>query len=178
VATGVSGRARHYPFSNQLDPALPTGVWQADVISPGDASGGSNTADVLFSEAGVFDDGFYSLEQIADQDDDSTARIRQLVFANQQNVTDPATPITSLLQGAGLGGTANTSGWQGRDLAFLPYFIGAGPIAATGLQLFVRFRTINVDTVTYRIHAWGYRWGPGAWSSPTGPRRPANSIFG
>ena len=177
MTIGVSQRVRHVPFQGADDPSLPIGIWQGDVESTGDASGGANTVDFVFSNSGEEDDSFYSLEQFGEQHDVVTSQVRQVIFNNQHNYRAPQTPITSTIMGDGGTGILGRTSWQGKDLGWLPYFLGTSPPAQAAVQLFLRFATNNVTTVAYRVHAWGYRWGPRAFGTPTGPRRPPGSVF-
>jgi len=179
MAVGDSVRAAIFPFLvSSGDPALPNAWWSADVEATGDASGGENTLDVIFSEAGSADDQLWSVEQFADQHDIITSLDRLFIPSNQRNLLNPGTPITSTVKGVSGGGILARTGWEGRDLMFLPYFMGGPPGARTGLRLFARWVVLNTNFVAYRVHAWGYRWGSQAYAAPGGPRRPIGSVFG
>lgn len=178
MSVGVGGRIRTLPFRGTSDPSLPASIWVVDVDTTGDGSGGANQADVIFHEAGEEDDSFYSLEQFGDQHDVVTALIRLFIVNNQRNYGAIASPVTSTIMGEGLTGLLARTAWQGRDKTWLPYFVGTGPAASTGLQLFLRFAVTNTNGVAYRVHAWGYRWTARAMDTPTGPRRPMGSVFG
>jgi len=156
---------------------MPSGIWQADIESTGDASGGTNNVDVVFSNSGEEDDSFYSLEQFGDQHDAADSLARQLQVANQHNYRSPTTPITSVYLASASTGIAAVTGWAARDFPFLPLFLGTSPPAVAAVQLFIRWSIVNTTTVAYRVHAWGYRWGPRVFDTPTGPRRPLGGIF-
>jgi len=178
MTIGVAQRVRHLPFRGTDDPSLPIGVWQADVDSPGDASGGQNSCDIIFNNAGEIDDNFYSLEQFGDQHDVVTGTVHEFIVNNQRNRGAETSPITSVIVSTSVTGLSGRTGWQGSMLPWLPYFVGDPPQATTNTQLFLRFSVTNTNGIAYRLHAWGYRWGPRAFDTPSGPRRPVGSIFG
>jgi len=179
MSVGVSQFIRHLPFNGSSDPSLPTGIWLVDVESTGDASGGENSLDVGFSTTDSFDDSFYSLEQFLTQHDAVTSLSQLFQAASQKNLVTPTTPITSTVLMVSSGtGIAGVTGWNGRALAWLPYFCGQAHNDLAGVQLFLRFRITNTDTVAFRVHAWGYQWSSRCIATPTGPRRPPDSVFG
>jgi len=178
MTIGVAQHARYVPFSGNIDPALPNAVWLSDVFVTGDGSGGVKACDTILTEVGDPDDVWFSLEQVAFQHDRDASVAGTLLVLNQRNLTDPATPIVStfVIQ-VGTGAGDGRSGPLSRDLEFLPYFIG-NPPSTTTQQLFLRIQVTNSDLIALRTHLWGYRWGPGAFDTPSGPRRPAGSVFG
>jgi len=178
MATGVGQRIRHLPFRGTDDPSLPVGMWICDVESTGDASGGENSLDVIFSDVGNPEEGFFSLEQLLDQHDVVTSEERALIFNNQRNFLSPTTPITSTFLLASGTGLLGRTGFLGRDANILPYFLGTPPRVVSGVQLFIRLSISNTDLIAFRMHCWGYRWGARAFDTPTGPRRPVGSVFG
>ena len=115
MTIGVAQRARHLPFEGTSDPSLPVSMWICSVESTGDASGGTNSTDVILTESGSGDDGFWSLEQFLDQHDETTARDRLLIFNNQRNLIAPATPLTSSWLMDGATGFSARTGILGRD---------------------------------------------------------------
>jgi len=178
MTIGVGQRVRHVPFRGANDPSLPSGIWQGDVESTGDASGGTNSVDFIFANSGEEDDSFYSLEQFGDQLDQDSARARLFIINNQHNYRAPTTPITSSYQAEEAGvGLSSRTGWPAHAMGFLPLFLGTSPPAVALVQLFIRWTVTNVNTIAYRVHAWGYRWGPRAFDTPTGPRRPLGGVF-
>jgi len=178
MSIGVSQFVRHMPFEGSSDPSLPDGMWHVAVESIGDASGGDNTLDVGFATAGSSEDFFYSLEQFGDQHDTVVETPRIFQIANQRNPVAPTVPITSTVMGAVVAPPLPVTGWKGTDMGWLPYWCGQTHRDLPAVQLFLRFRVANTNTVAYRLFAWGYRWSARSIATPTGPRRPPGSVFG
>lgn len=171
--------ARHMPFEGTLDPSLPIGMWQCGVQVTGDGSGGVRILNVNLSQAGDQNDSLYSLEQVLDQSDSVTANDRQIFVANAHSLVNALVPLTMTISAAGVAGIDARQGWAGRDVgAWLPWFIGRPPPPALGLQLFIALEADNENLVAYRALLWGYRWGPRAFATPSGPVRPLGSVFG
>lgn len=172
----ISQFVRNWPFRGNTDPSLPNAIWQGVTEVQGDASGGIMGADTILSQNDGIVGGLFSLEQLGFQMDQDTGLNATMFFANQHNPFDPATSITTTVMlpqanGAGDGRT----GAVGKDLGWLPYFIGQAP--PTTAQLFIRIQVPNTNGITLRSFIWGYRWDPSAFDTPTGPRRPANGVF-
>lgn len=178
MTIGVSGRPTLLPLGGSEDPSLPTTIWTGDVESTGDASGGTNSVNIILSDPLDPDDAFWSLEQFGVQHDSVNAVKYIFQAVNQRNYRPGGTPITSTIMALSNAGTTALTGWVGRDLGWLPYFCGQGSLEGSAAQLFLNWSTENTLAAAFRLHCWGYRWGPRAVDTPTGPRRPLGSVFG
>lgn len=172
----VNVRARFQPFRGSDDPSLPTGYWHASPRVTGDASGGSQIAQVSLVRIDQADDSLWSLEALSAFYTRTTGQSAHIRVPNADNPNVPGQPhslafTTNLVQGANLGMI------EGRDLAFLPLYIGkrAFPLAAA---LFLEFETFNINTETLDVTMYGYQWSARSLDTPTGPRRPLGSVFG
>lgn len=169
---------RYSPFEGSVDPSLPIGYWQCSVNSIGDGSMGDHILGHTLVPSAQADPSLWSLEQIGYQRDAADAFVVMLEIDGQDNPNDPATPITSSFELGALDTPPSArQAPVGRDLAFLPYFIGpsAGREASRALVIFLV--VTNVINVAFRTMLRGYRWGGRALSTPTGPRVPPGGVF-
>jgi len=163
-------------WQNSIDPGLPEGVWRAFGRATGDATGGFLLLQLDFQkQTDPLSSRMWSLEMLAATADLSIAQL---------GVT--ATNLGEVLGAAPLTGTgyvmsmANTDGQnellQGRDLAFLPWFLGAP--RNQGVQAGIGLRTGNTNLMNLDVWMRGFVWGPRSQNVEGGPRRPLGSVFG
>lgn len=159
-----------------VDPGLPEGVWRAFGRVTGDATGGTQLLQLDFQKSTQpLSARMWSLEMIAAAT--SVAVSNFGVSATNLGEVLGQAPFTgtgyslSMVNSGGAGETI-----QGRDLAFLPWFLGAPRQkgVAAGLALFVG----NALALTLDVWLRGFVWGPRSQTVNGGPRRPVGSVFG
>jgi len=158
------------------DPGLPEAAWRSFGRITGNASGGFMLLQVDFQKANLpLSSRMWSLEMLAM----STTIALPNVGVQASNLGEflGAAPFASTgyaLQLVGADGlNANI---QGRDLAFLPWFMGAP--RQLGVAAGVSFVTSNVNLGVLDVWARGFVWGPRSQVTQGGPRRPVGSVFG
>jgi len=158
------------------DPGLPESAWRAFGRVTGDASGGFMALQLDFQKAGLpLSARMWSLEMLSMNTTNALATIS--INANNLGEVLGAAPFSGTgyaLQMIGADGLGQNI--QGRDLAFLPWFMGAPrqPGVAAGLS----WITANVNLGTVDVWARGFVWGPRSQTIQGGPRRPVGSVFG
>jgi len=158
-----------------IDPGQPEAVWRSSGRVTGDATGGFQALQLDFQKATEpLSARMWSLESIAARFDGSADALE--VSATNLGEVLNAAPNT----GSGFAVQFLPSGIDehlvGRDLAFLPWFLGAPRQRATAAGMF--FAINNVLGVILDIWVRGYVWGPRSQTIQGGPRRPVGSVFG
>ncbi len=161
-------------FSGWSDPRYPEGYWWGSVTGTGDGTGGSNNLAINFTQpAGSRSSKMFDLEQLAIHSGDTTALVGRLELANSEGPSNAglrgilAVELQAFVDGSGL---------SGRDLTFLPLFLGSERSAALAFSL--AFVIVNVDTEVVTLEAQGYWWGARSVLVPGGPQRPPTGLYG
>lgn len=152
----------------------PIGMWHGGTAQTGDATGGSNVIDFVFQAQGAqaIDPNIYSLEQLSIQKDDAlleNIRVRSVVMGDLSGVD-------GWLVQVGVAGAQGFSAGFGSHMAFLPVFLSDS--LTIGSTTSLEIAANNVDTVNLIVSAQGYIWGSRSRSTPGGPRRPSDGLYG
>ena len=176
---------RRFPYRNLevIDHGLPVGIWYAHPQVTGDASGGTVTILILFQPfAGPTNGQFYSLEQLSARINSEAANramsVRSVNFGTglgsgqpgQLNIEHAAFMDVTAVVASGLALS------DPRHLrAFNRVFLGR-PVQGAAAQFNIAMTNIGAG-VSLDVTAMGYVWNPGAINSPTGIRRPVESLW-
>jgi len=163
-------------YSGWTDPRYPIGYWQAALQVNGDASGGQLAIDLVFQSAipAFLNSQMYSVERLSITTNDAVDRDMaikavnmdgpsNLAFAHQYSVAMNAQD--------GVGRSAISGG----DLTMLPWFLGSQRQAGTTASL--SLVTDNVNTITFKFEAEGYRWSSRSVLVDGGPQRPPTGPY-
>lgn len=154
-------------FSGYEDPGLPSGFWFANGVVIGDATGGTQVAQINIAEAtNQFNSQYYSLEAISITLARAANFDLRLAIFNMDRVFEYT--ITLSLN-------ATASNMLPRDTEMLPLYIGQAGLANTAAGL--SFALPNVDTDLLSVHVEGYVWSARSTSVPGGPRRPSEGLY-
>jgi len=162
----------YLPYAGSPDPGLPSRVWAVMVTSVGDASGGTNLAQVNLKSAGVPPGNLFSLEQISVEDTDPTHTAVRISADGMQ--TFPPDNLSQkwveFFTDTDEGGDTLLSVERSQPRVWLGR--GGADVAGT-----LGFRTLNDTNEELRVTAMGYVWTTGAVNIEGGPRRPASGVF-
>lgn len=158
------------------DPGYPIGIWQAEGVVNGDASGGTRAVQINFRSTSGLPRGLaYSLEQIMAWDTEGTAKTIEFQSVN----LDPgfANRTWRYLLGIGAPNSATNTQLDVSDLRILKLFLGMAidPTTAAGVSVIAA----NDDGEVISVIARGYIWEPrSVLQLPGGYRRPVDGMFG
>jgi len=158
-----------------VDAGLPEAVWRSFGRVTGNASGGFMAQQIDFQKSTEpLSARLWSLEQIAASTSLAVGNLG--VQATNLGEVLGAAPFA----GTGFAITMNAVfGTEelpvGRDLAPLPWFLGAPRVKGVAAGLLIR--TTNVNLLEMDIWLRGYVWGPRSQTVNGGPRRPVGSVF-
>jgi len=178
VETSITVRYRPWAY-NQVDKALPSGVWYAQGAVIGDATGGHAEVEIVLNAASVRRSGFlYSLElslPTTTQAGDKTFRMNSLnLDVLGPGLTNPIQKaFVQFMDNNGSVENPNAAA-QVRDM-HPSLFLGGQGGTATAAAL--QGQIDNVDTETFGWYATGYVWNPEAMNAPGGLRRPFNGVI-
>jgi len=163
-------------YQGYADPRFPEGFWFSKVTATGDASGNPMTlTHILADGSNPLSSRIWSLEQVALRV--SVAQARQDII-RMGGLRDPT--LTGTLQVEWIlqriaPDVGAFSGWQARDMAFLPVHLGGQRVGGT--SAFVEVDTINENGAVHVFYATGYWWGARSVLADGGPQRPLTGIF-
>lgn len=158
------------------EPGLPVGIYIAQGLVTGDATGGDMRLLFGFKEEGDAASGrFYNLEQV-DLHTSNTSAANMDMRAENFDFVGAA----GLINRQWAARTRNTGivTALSTDTQFpLPLFLGlAAPVASLVSQIIIQ--TPNVDGVAFHATIQGFIWEPRSILAEGGLRRPLDSIFG
>jgi len=162
-------------FRGYDDPRYPTGIWVAQGISTGDASGGDNTFQANFnSSVQPLNSQFYNLEQLSIGGSTTVATVAILV-ANFDTLSPTALAQTYSVdlratQDAGIFALTPQSIEAMRGL-----WLGQQSVRGTtqGIAITVE----NNDLEILRVTLQGYIWSARSINADGGPQRPPSRMF-
>jgi len=162
-------------FAGYDDPSLPQGIWQGQVSAVGDASGGIQSAAIIFNDTNApRDPNFYSLDEMSASQGPSVAGA-VIAFMSLLNMGGSGLSVARSY-------ATTLSVFNGTDVAmitramsFMPIFLGRQ--TATGANTNIQFVVPNDNGSTLVFSAMGYWWGPRSINAPGGPSRPLQGIF-
>jgi len=158
-------------------PGLPEGYWLGSVTMEGDASGGTITGSLIFSEATpALNSRIYSLEQFAlfTLNEDADREIN--LFTDNLGHDGPAA-LTNRWTLSTLGEAAGTnSALRPESATLLPLFLGSMRIVGIVTRIGVLLSNPGAAR-DYRFEAQGYWWGARAVLVDGGVKRPPNGLY-
>ena len=174
VQTFESIRIR--PWRGYEDPGLPIGMWVAQAVLPGDATGGFQQIQLQFQEADQPLSGlFYNLEQLEIQVNANTSVPCEFTIIRFDTMGNTALANREyMLELVGTGGSGGSASMRPRD-SLKGIFLGR-PNALT-IASHLSIIIDNVDGRTLTGTAQGYFWGPEALQAAGGLRRPVDALI-
>jgi len=171
------------PWSMELGPGLPTGIWRGEIGVAGDASGGDRSVELIFQlTADALSARIYHLGQLTIRASVETADSQfhlscSMGWARANFGANPSFNslrcVGTLVEDPVLGESqlspADMAAFQKGQLLGAPF----NPATQAQIQLFVP----NVDGSTLTLTAMGYVWDQVAINSNSGIRFPANGIL-
>jgi len=167
----------HRRWNGSLDPALPSGVWLAEVEGTGNASGGDQSVDIQFALAGNpnLNANIYSIEQLYISQSAVADAIALVNLSNMDNEggvpMDARFAVLLRTTEGGLGAI------RPRDaVMFKGLFIGAQRVTGIDGSLSCIIDNVNGNALT--MGAQGYFWTPRSVLVDGGPQRPSRAMYG
>lgn len=163
-------------YSGWTDPRYPIGYWQAALVLIGDASGGALGIDLVFQGAlaPFLNSQMYSVERFSIGTSDSVDRAMIIHAVNMSGPSNEgfAHEYSVLVENVpGAPGTAVEPDSQ----IIVPWFLGSQ--RTVGITSSLSLRSDNVDLVSFRLEAEGYRWSARSVLVDGGPQRPPTGPY-
>jgi len=161
------------------NPGLPVGLWIAQQVILGDASGGDQTIEIIMSREGGRTGGFYyNLEQLeAHMTSEAVDGLDMAIIAINWERTGSFGLANRQWVAQVFDNNNGASALAYDRLPRFPIFLGATsvvPAISTSLNI----ETDNQDGVTLVVTAQGYVWEPRSLEAQGGLSRPPWSIYG
>jgi len=159
------------------EPAFPAGHWMAHLTIAHDASGGEVIAQIDFQTATAeLSSRMFNLENLAVTNLTAAGALPIRIETRnletfQRNATFDHGFALIMVDDASSG-----RGIEPRDMAFLPWFLGAPREANVAAGLDLRISNNGVGDRT-TVVARGYFWEPRSTRAPGGPQRPPTSLY-
>lgn len=175
IAAQIEVESRRY--SGWIDPRYPIGYWQAALDLTGDATGGNLGIDLLFQSAlnPRLNSQMYSVERFSIRSSDTTSRIMRISAVNMSGPANLGFSHEYSVFIDNITGIA-ASAVRAESTTIVPWFLGSQRIA--GISASVSLLAQNIDLVSFRLEAEGYRWSPRSVLVDGGPQRPPTGPYG
>lgn len=163
-------------YSGWIDRRYPIGYWQAALLVTGDATGGLLAVDLVFQGgvAAFLNSQMYSVERFAAETNNSTSRTVRISAVNMGGPTNLGYSheyTVILLAQPNLAGAALAPS----ENNICPWFLGSQRTA--GVTASLSMVAENVDGVSVKFEAEGYRWSPRSVLVDGGPQRPPTGLY-
>ncbi len=163
--------------SGYADPRYPEGHWLGSVTVSGDASGGTITASIVFSEAiAQLDSRIYSLEQFTAFSSTESSTRAASFFTDNLGLDGPAALTNRFTGTISPHVTPDTTSLSPRDMTNLPLFLGSMRVRSILTRLGMSLVNPGVGE-DYRLEAQGYWWGARSVLVDGGPQRPPTGLY-
>ena len=164
-------------YSGYVDPRYPIGYWQGALSLVGNATGGLIGLDLVFQQANggqLLNSQMYSVERVSATHSDGTNRAYTLSALNMGGPANLGFQHSYVVEVRSRSGGVLCS-LDGRFLTMIPIFLGSQRSAGTTASL--SLVGANVDLLTVRFEAEGYRWSPRSVLVDGGPQRPPTGLY-
>lgn len=164
-------------YSGWLDPRYPIGYWQAALSVIGDATGGNLAIDLLFQPAfpAFLNSQMYSVERFALRSTESSDRVVSISTVNMGGPSNLVFSNEYAVQIRSIANVTTAAAGQDQSQNLVPWFIGSQRQAGTSASL--SLITSNLDGITFKLEAEGYRWSARSVLVDGGPQRPPTGPY-